>query len=170
LANYSRANELDQYVIDRWPQDVQAMWAKMDMAKTDIALGNYAAADKTVDILIADFRDQPELPETLFLIVEQYYTQAFRNQNEGLDVDAKVNLRKALSLCDRIVTQFPQSLTAPRACRFAADSCRRLGEYDKAVEYCRTALDRWPDYKYADRTKVMMDRCLEELQKQMANR
>jgi tetratricopeptide (TPR) repeat protein len=102
LANYGRANELDQYVIDRWPEDVQAMWAKMDMAKTDIALGDYAAADKTVDILIADFNDQPEMPTAIFMLGEQYYNKAFTYENQNQTAEAKSHFQKAITIWERI--------------------------------------------------------------------
>ena len=163
LANYSRANELDQYVIDRWPEDVQAMWAKMDMAKTDIALGNYAAADKTVDILIADFGDQPELPTAIFILGEQYYNKAFSCENQGQTAEAKSHFQKANAIWQRIINELPQSSITPQAYYFAARCYETLGEYDYAANYFQTVIDNWPDYQFCDVAHFLLARCFEKL-------
>lgn len=150
LANYGRANELDQYVIDRWPEDVQAMWAKMDMAKTDIALGNYAAADKTVDILITDFREQADLPTAIFMLGEQYYNKAFGCENQGQTAEAKSHFQKAIAIWARIINELAETRYATaQAYDFSATCYQRLGEYEKAIEYYQRVVDNWPDYDYA---------------------
>jgi len=166
LANYSRANELDQYIIDRWPQDVQAMWAKMDMAKTDIALGNYAAADKTVDILIADFNDLLEMPTAIFMLGEQYYNKAFSCENQGQTAEAKSHFQKAIAIWERIINELPESRFATaQAYDLSATCYRRLGEYEKAIEYYQIAVDNWPDYEYASHVQFMIGYTYDELMK-----
>ena len=164
LANYGRANELDQYVIDRWPKDVQAMWAKMDIAKTNIALGNYAAADKTVDILIADFSDQPELPTAIFMLGEQYYNQAFSFENQGKTAEAKSNFRKATGTLDRIIHELPETRYATADAHFMAGLChQQLQEYEKAIEYYEQVVGNWPDYERADQALFRTAQCFNEL-------
>jgi len=163
LANYSRANELDQYVIDRWPEDVQAMWAKMDMAKTDIALGDYAAADKTVDILIADFNNHPEMPTAIFMLGEQYYNKAFTYENQGQTAEAKSHFQKAITIWQRIINELPQSSITPQAYYFAARCYETLGEYDYAANYFQTVIDNWPDYQFCDVAHFLLARCFENL-------
>jgi len=165
LANYSRANELDQYVIDRWPEDVQAMWAKMDMAKTDIALGDYAAADKTVDILIADFSDQSEMPTAIFMLGEQYYNKAFDCENQGQAAEAKSHFQKAIAIWQRIINELPQSSITPQAYYFAARCYKRLGQYEDAIEYYQVVLDNWPTYERAWSAQFLATLCFEELEK-----
>jgi len=161
LANYGRANELDQYVIDRWPEDVQAMWAKMDMAKTDIALGNYATADKTVDILIADFSDQPDLPTAIFMLGEQYYNKAFTYENQGQSPEAKSHFQKAIVVWERIATEVsePRSTIAAQAYYFSAYCWTRLGQYENAIQYYQTVVDTWPDYEYAWHAQFRIGNC-----------
>jgi tetratricopeptide (TPR) repeat protein len=161
LANYGRANELDQYVIDRWPKDVQAMWAKMDMAKTDIALGNYATADKTVDILIANFSDQPELSTAIFMLGEQYYNKAFSCQNQSQTAEAKSHFQKAIAIWERIATEVsePHSTIAGQAYYFSAYCWTRLGQYENAIQYYQTVVDTWPDYEYAWHAQFRIGNC-----------
>jgi len=145
--NYGRANELDQYVIDRWPQDVQAMWAKMDMAKTDIWLGNDAAAEKTIDILITDFNDHPELPTAIFMLGEEYYTKAFR-YDEGLNEQAKEHFRKAIAISERIITELPESSFTPQAYIPLGECYRRLGQQQEAMDCYQKVVSDWPDCEY----------------------
>jgi len=148
LGNYGRADELDKYVIDHWPQDVQAMWAKMDMAKTDIGLGNYTAADKTIDILIADFNECPELPTAIFMLGEEYYTKAFR-YDEGLNEQAKEHFRKAIDVSERIIKELPESSFTPQAYILLGECYRRLGQQQEALECYQKVVSDWPDCEYA---------------------
>jgi len=74
LEKYDRADQLDQFVIDNWPRHEQAMWAKMDMAKTNIALGDDAAVQAAIEDVIADFNDHPRLPWAVFVLGEEYGT------------------------------------------------------------------------------------------------
>jgi tetratricopeptide (TPR) repeat protein len=163
--NYGRANELDQYVIDRWPQDVQAMWAKMDMAKTDIGLGNDAAVEKTIDILITDFNDNPELPTAIFQIGEEYYYKAMDDVNEGRNEQAKEHYQKALSVWERIIKELPDpnSTIAAHAYYFSAVCYRKLGNYEKAVERFQKVVNSWPDYQYAWSAQSLIGECYEKL-------
>jgi len=150
--NYGRANELDQYVIDNWPADVQVMWAKMDMAKTDIVLGNDAAVEKTIDILITDFNECPELPTAIFMLGEEYYNKAFNTKGDPNLPDAKPEeyYRKALAVWERIIQKLPPSPTTPQAywCSAVVYS-QELGKYQKGIEYYQQVVDNWPDYQYA---------------------
>jgi tetratricopeptide (TPR) repeat protein len=163
LGNYGRADELDKYVIDHWPADVQVMWAKMDMAKTDIGLGNYTAADKTIDILIADFNECPELPTAIFMLGEQYYNKAFQYENEGHDEQAKEHFRKAIAIWERIINELRTSAITPQTYYFAGCCYESVGEYEKAIEYYQVAVDTWPGYEYAWNAQFLIARCYEKL-------
>lgn len=140
------------------------MWAKMDMAKTDIALGNYAAADKTVDILIADFSDQPELPTAIFILGEQYYNKAFLKERQGDSEQGKEYYRKTLCVWERIITELPPSAMTAQAYYSMAGCYESLGEYEKAIEYCETVANTWPNFN-AWRVQFMIARCYEDLEK-----
>jgi len=163
--NYGRANELDQYVIEHWPGSTGEMWAKMDMAKTDIGLGNDAAAEKTIDILITDFNDNPELPTAIFMLGEQYYNKAFQFENQNREAEAKEHFQKAIAVWERIVTELPESDATATAHAYHFSGCcyERLGEYEKSVEYYQIVVDRWPKYEYAWSAQLLIACCYEEL-------
>ena len=156
LGNYGRANELDQYVIDHWPADVQVMWAKMDMAKTDIGLGNDAAVEKTIDILIADFNDKPELATAIFMLGEQYY-------NKALTAESEAHFQKAILIWERIIKELPASGMTAQAYYFSARCYESVGEYKKAIEYYQVVVDTWPRYEYAWNAQFLIARCYDKL-------
>jgi tetratricopeptide (TPR) repeat protein len=165
LGNYGKANELDQYVIDHWPQDVQVMWAKMDMAKTNIALGNYTSVEKTINVLIADFNDHPEMPLAIFMLGEEYYNKAFRCENEGRETEVKGLFTKAVVAWERIIPQLQKSDIIAYAYNVAADCYRRLSQQEKAMRYYQTVVDNWPNCEYAWNALFQMGRYYEELAK-----
>jgi len=147
--NYGRANELDQYVIDNWTADVQVMWAKMDMAKTDIGLGNDAAAEKTIDILIADFNDHPELPTAIFMLGEEYYNKAFQYQNKDSNEQSKECFHKAIALSGRIITELPESTITPQAYILLGECYSRLGRHQESLGCYQKVVSNWPNCEYA---------------------
>jgi len=161
--NYDKADELDRYVIERWPKDVQAMWSRMDMAKTDIWQGNYDSADKAIDTLIADFNDQPELPTAIFMLGEEYYNKAFVKENEGQQAESKDYFRKAVAIWERIINELPRSSMAPQAYYFAGRCYESLREYEKAIEYYQAVVDTWPDYDYAWNAQFLIGYCYKSM-------
>jgi len=165
LGNHVRANELDQYVIARWPGDEQAMWAKMDMAKTDILLGNDPAVEKTIDILIADFNDHPELPTAIFMLGEEYYNKALQYENEAHDSEAKEHFRKAIAIWERTISELPETAITSQAYVASAECYRRLGEHEIALVYHSAVVDNWPDSEYAWCAQSNIGRVLEHLKK-----
>jgi tetratricopeptide (TPR) repeat protein len=161
--NYGRANELDQYVIDHWPADVQVMWAKMDMAKTDIGLGNDAAVEKTVDILIADFNDHPDLPQAVFRIGEEYYNKAFQYENQDQGEQAKDSFRKAIVISERIIAELPESSFTPQAYILLGECLRRLDQHQDALECYQKVVSDWPDCDYAWYAYLLIGSIYEQL-------
>ena len=161
--NYGKADELDRYVIERWPKDVQAMWSRMDMAKTDIWLGNYDSADKAIDTLIADFNDQPELPTAISLLGEQYHKQALRYQSEGREAEAKEYFQKAIVLLERVINELPRSSAIPQSYYSAGRCYESLGEYEYAIYYFKKVIDNWPNFERAWNAQFLIATCLDKL-------
>jgi tetratricopeptide (TPR) repeat protein len=148
---YDKAGQLYQYVIDSYPDSNNVMLAKAGMAKLNIILGNEAVADATVNDLIADFNDEPNLPQAIFQIGEEYYYKAMADANQGRIDQADANFVKTVSVWDRIIKQLPESNSPPvqDAYYFAAYCYGQLGEYEKAIQYWQKIVDAWPDYGYA---------------------
>jgi tetratricopeptide (TPR) repeat protein len=165
LEKYDRADELDQFVIDKWPADTQAMWAKMDMAKTNVRLGNDAAVEAAIDSLIADFNDNPEVATAVFNVGEEYYNSAFQAENQGLSEQSQEYFRKAIAVWERVIEEvLVDAMVTPDAYYFSAICYRRLGQYEKAIEYCQLIVENWPTYTRAWHAQFMIGRCYERLE------
>ena len=147
---YDWAAELYQYVIDKWPKTEHEMRAKMGIAKLNISLGDDAAVEATIDSLIADFNDNPALPEVVFVIGEEYYNEAFRCEKEGLDAEAKDNFKKAIAIWERIITELqPNAMYPAQAYCFSGHCYRKLGEYEKSTAYYQYVVANYPEHRTA---------------------
>jgi len=165
LQKYEEAGLFYQYVIENWPVDEYAMWAHAGLAKLHIDLGDDDAVQTALDTLIADFNDNPALPETVFEIGEQYYYKAFEDPKKCRNVKSEESLCKAKDILERIVEQWPQSksIGLRHAQYFTAVCYRQLGEYEKAITDYQKVVDNWPDYQYAWSAQYLIGSCYEKL-------
>lgn len=131
--------------------DAYAGMARMARVKIHMDVNDHQQVLADVDMLIADYSDNPRLPLSVFVIGEEYYNKAFRYEKEGLEAEARDSFKKALIVWERIITQLPesQSIGLKHAYYSSADCHQRLGEYEKAIEYYRKIVASWPNYKYA---------------------
>jgi tetratricopeptide (TPR) repeat protein len=116
-----------------------------------------------LDQLIADFNDQPALPEAVFVIGEQYYNLAFQCEKAGLSAKAKDKFQKAIEVWGRIITELSPSSTTTEAYYFSAACYRHLDQYETAIDYYQKVVNDWPDYQYAWNAQFMIARCLDRL-------
>jgi tetratricopeptide (TPR) repeat protein len=163
--NYDKAGILYQYVIANWPDSEYEMWAKSGIIKLDICLGNDANVQPALDELIADFNDQPALPEAVFVIGEQYYYKAFEDPNKCRRVKSEEYLKKSRDIWEKVVVQCPESksIGLKHAQYFTAVCYRRLGEYEKALIHYQKVVDNWPDYQYAWSAQSLVGSCYKKL-------
>jgi len=163
LKKYEKANELYQHVIDNWPKAEHAILSRGGVIMADIGLGNDANAQAAIDSLIADFNDQPALPEAVFVIGEQYYNDALLKKKEGRDEQAKEYYRKALTVWERIMTDLLPSPITPQAYLFSGECYRKLSQHQTAIEYYQEVVVNWPDYQFAWHAQFLLARCFERL-------
>ena len=168
LMRYKEAKSVFQKVITSFPDNAHTSKAEVRVPKMDalslIESGNDSEAQTTIDSLIVDFRDHPDLPEEIFSIGEKYYHKAFQYEQDGLKAEALDCFKKALGVWEKIITQLPSSApNTARAYNFGADCYRRLGKYQKAIEYYQMVVDDWPDYEYAWNAQFLIGRTYENL-------
>jgi len=168
LKRYKEAKSVFQKIIMSFPDNPHTSKAEVRIPKMDvlslIESGNDSEAQTTIDSLIVDFRDHTDLPEEIFSIGEKYYNQAFQYEQEGLKAEALDCFRKALTVWEKIITQLPSSApNTARAYNFGADCYRRLGRYQKAIEYYQMVVGDWPDYEYAWNAQFLIGRTYENL-------
>jgi len=158
LEKYDRADQLDQFVIENWPEDEQAMWAKMDMAKTNILLENDALVEATIDTLIAECSDNAHLSRVIFTFGEEYYNKAYAMENEGLSGEAKNYFSKAIAIFEKVITELPPHETYTGYAQHLLNDCyRRFGD-----KYCG-AYVVWHTLNYYGLTKPI-DLIVKEMQ------
>jgi tetratricopeptide (TPR) repeat protein len=167
LNRFDKAFELYQYVIDHRPEDKYAKQSEMEIAKTNvlslIKSGDDAAAQQALDSLIADFNDNPALPEAIFVIGEQYYNWAFQCEKAGLSAKAKDKFQKAIEVWEIIIQKLAPSGTTADTYYFSAACYSSLDHHEQAIEYYQKVVSDWPDYERAWNAQFMIARCFDIL-------
>jgi len=131
---------------------------------SDVNSSDDSAVLAAVEELIADFKDEPDLPQALWQIGQQYYNNAVRYYRDGLTEQAADYYRKAIGLRERIIQESPHSDLVPKAYFTAAIIySQELHEYEKGIEYFQKVVDNWPDYKYAYDAQYSIGRYYERL-------
>jgi tetratricopeptide (TPR) repeat protein len=131
---------------------------------SDVNSSDDSAALAAVEELIADFKDEPDLPQSLWQIGQQYYNNAVRYYRADLKEQARDYYRKAIALRERTIQESPHSDVVPKAYFTAAIIySQELHEYEKGIEYFQKVLDNWPDYKYACDAQYSIGRYYERL-------
>jgi len=166
---YEQAKNLYEQVMQDYPDSVYASRAELGLSTANfmsifISQGD-DQAEEALDKMVADFNDHPDLAKTIFVIGELYYNNALGNAKEGLTDQAEANFARTISVWERIITQLPESkLTILQDAYYFAAACyRRLGEYEKAIQYWQKIVDDWPDYQYAWSAQCLIGECYEKL-------
>jgi len=170
VGRYDKAAPLYQYVLDHRPESKEELWARVGMIKVSIASGNETAVQQGTDKLIADFKDNTDLPKAVFQVGEQYWNMALFERRkadpaQGLSNKARDYFAKALTVWERIITELPKSdsTATSHAHYFSAVCYCKLGNQEKAVEYFQKVVDSWPDYQYAWSAQCLIGECYEKL-------
>ena len=157
------AAECYQYTIDNSPGTTEEMLSWSGIGRIHIHRGEDDDANDVVNKIIADFNDNPALPEAVFVIGEQYYNWAFQCENQGLAAKATDKFQKAIAVWERIITELPPSGQTLRAYYFSAACYRDQDQHEQAIEYYRKVVSDWPDYERAWNAQFMIARSLDKL-------
>ncbi|MFH1370217.1 MAG: LamG-like jellyroll fold domain-containing protein [Planctomycetota bacterium] len=163
-----KADQLRQYAANPPKAEPNGLTisAQVGMARSNISLGNDAAALADINNLIADFNDRPNLAEAIFILGEEYYSKALNPEGDANLPQTKPEeyYQKALTVWEKIITELPfnEPYTAHAYC-FSAACYRELGKYEKAVEYFQTIVDNWPNYQHAWSAQCLIGECYEKL-------
>ena len=150
---YQDAKGVYQQIIEHEPNSPEAGKAQLDIAKVDV-LSLIESGDDTVvpdalDYMIADFYEHSYLGEAIFRVGEKYYNEAFSCENRGLESESKDYFSKTVAVWEVIITKVPESGITAYTYHLTADCYRRLGQYEKAIDYYREIVANWPAYKNA---------------------
>jgi TolA-binding protein len=165
MGQYERARALYQYVIEKWPDNISMMLLSLSgIATTEIALGNEPAALQTLNGLIANYREHPDLPKAVYMMAEEFAIQGLHKDKQGLNDKAKADYTKALAIWERLITELPPSEYTQHAWYFSGVCyARELKDPGKALAYYQKVVNEWPDYKYGWSAQTMIGKCYEQL-------
>jgi len=137
------------------------------VARSNIALGNEAAAEAVVNELIADFNDEPNLPQAIFQIADKYYNLAIWQKKEGHEDQSKEFYRKAIAIWGKMIQELPPNANYTPRAYYCSAVCysQELAEHQKGIEYFQKIVDNWPKYKYAWDAQFLIGRSYEALRK-----
>ena len=129
---------LFQYLLEnRGGGDNTMMELQVGVALSNIRLKDAAKTEAAVSKLIADFGENPLLAKGLFQIGEEhYYAQ---------------NYREAIELWEAILRDYADARFEARSeIYYVLATCfNRLGEEDKAIEYYKKSMEKYPKCKYS---------------------
>ena len=165
---YEKANQLLQSAIDamsKRPQLEIEIWPRATIVVSNIGLGDCVSSD-TIDKLLTDFNDHPDLPEVMALIAESHWNEAFGKENQGQTEAARAYFQRALANWEIIINRLPETnaITA-EAYYFSGQAYQRLGEFKKAMECYEAVVEDWPDCQFSWNAQFMVACCVEELVK-----
>jgi len=161
VGNTAKARALHNQVLNEWPESEYVLNAKAGLIKADIKDGRDTEAETAIDDLIEDYNDRSDLPTVVFQVGEQYWNQAWlaNVQNRDKLVESGLALSftnesqsyfiKAHGVWEKIIAELPDSSEKANAYYFAAQSYKRLGQKQKAMEYNRKVVQNWPNYENA---------------------
>jgi len=174
------ADQLDQYVLDHWPDTESAMWSQIDIAKSSIDSNNLAEAQAAIDKLFANHPGNEHVAKAIHDIAyccrqSQNYKRADRIDRYVLEywpgtqgamwahIDLSIkpnidsgNLIEAQAGIAQLLADYSGQEYISSAIYTIPPHYRNLGEYDKARELYQCIIDRWPDSDSAVRAKVDM--------------
>jgi len=165
---HEQAIKLYQYIVDTWPESDRAVSAQMDVAISNIALGDDPNAQAAIDSLIADFNDHPGLPEALYHLANQYqerrryekarqlYQYIVDNLPEseyvilsrGGVIMADIGLgndANAQAAIDSLIADFNDQQGLPEALNKVADQYHDRQRYEQAGQLFQYIADNCPE-------------------------
>jgi tetratricopeptide (TPR) repeat protein len=166
---YEEAKSIYKKVALDYPDNPHSVKAQLAVSKIDALLfiesEQDTEAQRTLDNLIANFRDNPDLPDAIFQIADEYYKVAFRHKKEGFEDQARELYQKAIAIWGKMTQELPPNAKyTPRAyyCSAVVYS-QELSEYQKGIEYYQKILSTWPKYKYAWHAQFLVGKYYEML-------
>ena len=148
---YQKAKQTFQKVVQNCPDTVFAIKARFGLAKEDIMSlinsGQNNAAYAAIDEFIADNPDNFQLTWILSEIAEHYYERAIDLERQGVTGQAAGYLVMAKGVWQTIIEDTPAyPYTIPYALSMVGNCYRRLGDYQKSIEYYQQIVDSYPEH------------------------
>jgi len=172
VKNYTRAQELYQYIAQHWPQTVVAIWSQKDLAICQIQTGEFSGAEATLQKIQNDFFGQEGLAKAVFEVAwawgekdagkaasvcrsilvnhPEHYYALFAEAYLGILELRQGNVTGAEVIFDTLIRTYQDHYRLPEAILLIADSYQsqsytleKEGHKALADDYRRRALAKW---------------------------
>ena len=168
--NYYDFNRIDkarilyQYILDTWPNDQVAIWARAALdASVITSAANPDLAKAEIDSLFVDHSDTKFLSRAVIRVAWEHYKKGVDLSGQGQDVEAKIYFQQAADTAERVTSsRVPLTNIATAYC-LAGDCYVAIEDYTKAHESFGNALRTQAYYKYAWHAQFMVGRCMESM-------
>jgi tetratricopeptide (TPR) repeat protein len=137
VQKYDEARSIYQKIVTDYNETDYAFTAQKKLAILEITAGDDIAAQAALEILIADFNDHTELPQTLLSISEQYF---YRN-----------NYQRATELWELMLSKYPESSVIEEILYFLAVCYEKLKDDPNATKYYTKLVEQHTNGRYAYR-------------------
>jgi len=158
------AKRLMQQISDECPDSDEARNCRIGVLRMDILdfidAEDINGAERAIDAMITDFAGHPHLQENLHRIAKAYYEIADGcrtarrttppDQSKELEARERKYFALARNLYQKAIDHLaPVPPYTPAEYYFAGVCEKRLGNYQRAVDYFNVVVNDWPDYEHA---------------------
>jgi len=169
----AKADELDRYIISKWPKTESSMWAQVDIINSNINSKDYTAAQTGVNDLLASFSSNANMANVLHGMAYKYRQAQETTKADELDkyvlnhwpsselaLWAKVDTLKsdvneqnyttALANADNLLTNFSneEQLVFGVLAFQIIDKYGQVNQDEKANQFYKKLISNWPGNKY----------------------
>ncbi len=159
---YTQAIRQFEAALARNPNDTEKLRAHTGRGQCSVRLGNQEAADECIGIILAKFIHLPEAARGIFLIGEEYYFMGADAEQVQDTTLAQHAFLQAVEIWEQFMPQALE-LKNPGFPYFTAIALQRAGKHNRAKDYFRIVIDRWPDYDRRQHAMAMLAECYDVL-------
>jgi tetratricopeptide (TPR) repeat protein len=120
-------------------------------------------AEGVVDSLVARLKQRLQRTNSLANVLQRlggtYYIKGLEKEQNGLDNEATQLFKKAISVWEDVIGQFPNSVAATRAKYLCGDCYVHLGQCENALPYLNDVLAGSDDNVYANAVRQRIEQC-----------
>lgn len=167
----AEASSLHQYVVDKHPESLEALWSQRDVVLCAIDEENEQAVEAALQKLATTFAKHTRLPEALADVaayyrkkgkpaeaaaVRQYLvaqhpesTEAFRSQRDIVLQEIDAGSERATEALEKLVTTFAGHEELAKALTDIGERYRRKGNYQNARQTLQYTIAKWPQTEAA---------------------
>jgi tetratricopeptide (TPR) repeat protein len=180
---FEKALVLYQHVINHWPQDEHAIWARRGIAKAYVQLGDDDKVQETLSQLLATFGDHNDIAKAVDNVADEYhkvgkyekarqwhqYVVDHWPQNEhALEAQKGVVISNialgdqttAQAVVDKLISDFKiNAEEIAEAIDDVASTCCTMKDYTKAKQLYQLIVTNWPTAEYAVEAQGDVVRC-----------